>query len=59
MSPEPMQTGGATSVRPVTRLQHGITESKTYTDGTIRWGMMRRPFKINGGYKQWTASIML
>lgn len=28
-----------TSQRPITHLQHGISKPKTYTDGTIRWGM--------------------
>jgi hypothetical protein len=35
----PSQPGGANS-RPVTRLQHGISKPKMYTDGTMRWGML-------------------
>lgn len=26
--------------RPTTRLQHGISKPKVYTDGTVRWGML-------------------
>jgi hypothetical protein len=26
--------------RPVTRLQHGIQKPKTYTDGTVRYGLL-------------------
>lgn len=28
----------STSSRPTTRLQHGISKKKIYTDGTIRYG---------------------
>jgi hypothetical protein len=37
---EPLQTGREAPMCPITRLQHGITKPKTYTDGAIRWGMM-------------------
>jgi hypothetical protein len=58
----------APPLRPVTRLQRGIRKPKTYTDGTVRWGMVAstasgnlrpllKPSMTEIGMQLWTMSI--
>ena len=49
---------------PVTRLQQGIRKPKTYTDGTVRWGMLARssteePATLDAAFndKNWHAAM--